>query len=255
MDILNINWKNYADMAKEEPTNPQGMKEDFLAHALPIFASIPWTRNSNNKILIKETLQPLLNSTIPIKTPNGNITGANLISLMSFIYRVNRSKFLSKSMTKDPIFGTFTPLVMYANKLYNDIGYGEYVREDNNWVRLVLGNKMLGDIVTVHKAPVLDIKKINSLREATLVYASGAKQGQKAPVTLNKMRIKMIDKVNYPVAAMFMYLQIWLANSQLRNKDAMILDPINWGNVPEAIDAEIAIKVATKVATDVEDIL
>ena len=245
MDILNTNWKNYADIAKSDATNNQGVDSNFLEHCLPVFASIPWIRNSDNKILIKETLKPLQNASIPIKTPNGNIEAKNLISLMSFVYRVNRSKFLSKSMTKEPKLGTFTPLVMYANKLYNNIGYNEYLVEDNAWVRVVLGNKMLADIVTVTEAPELNAAKVADLRDMTLTYASGAKQGEVAAVTLNKMRIKQIDKVNYPVAAMYMYLQIWLANSQLRDKEAMILDPINWGSTPEAWDAEPTLNAPT----------
>lgn len=239
MDILKTNWENYAKLAKEDATSNQGVDSNFLDHCLPIFASIPWQRNSDNKILALETLKPLYGTSVPIKTPNGTITGGNLVNLLSFVYRVNRSKFLSKSMTKDPKFGTFTPLAMYANKLYNNIGYDEYVVENNDWVKLILGNKMLGEIVTVTEAPTMDAETIASLREATLTYKSGAKMGQQAPVTLNKMRIKSIDKVVYPVAAMYMYLQIWLANSQLRDTEAMILDPIHWGNVPDAIDAEV----------------
>jgi len=238
MDILNTNWKNYADLASTNPTDAHGLKEDFLAHCLPIFASISWVRNSDNKIDVQTTLQPLQKSTIPIKTPNGNITGENLISLMSFIFRINRSKFLSKSMTKDPIYGTFTPLVMYANKLYNNIGYDEYEVKNNAWVALILGNKMLAEILKIEIVPKLDIKKVASLRDATLTYASGAKAGQMAAVTLNKMRIKSIDKQSYPPAAMYMYLQIWLANSQLRDTKAMILDPTDWGKIPDSWDGD-----------------
>lgn len=253
MDLLNTNWENYAALAKQDATDNQGMDSNFLDHCLPIFASIFWQRDSNNKILAKETLQPLFKSEIPIKTPNGNITGKNLVSLMSFVYRVNRSKFLSKSMTKEPRLGTFTPLVMYAHKLYNNIGYDEYLVEDNAWVRILLGNKMLADIVTVTKAPKLDATKVASLRELTLTYASGNKQGEVAAVTLNKMRIKAIDKDKYPVAAMYMYLQIWLANGQLRDKDAMILDPLNWGNIPDAWDAEPSTSPRTKGKKTTED--
>lgn len=257
MDILNTNWKSYASMAKDNSSDAHGLKEDFLAHCLPIFASIPWVRNQDNKIDVQASLQPLLNSPIPIKTPNGKITGENLVSLMSFIYRINRSKFLSKSMTKDPIYGTFTPLVMYANKLYNEIGYGEYERIDTNWVRLILGNKMLGDTLKVYTPPELDEAKIITLRDAALTYASGAKQGEKAKVTLNKMRIKSIDGFQFPTAAMYMYLQVWLANSQLRDTSAMILDPLNWGSVPDAWDAEPTVNPTNsmKMAADDEDLL
>ena len=256
MDILNTEWENYAALAKEEPTSNQGVDASFLDHCLPIFASIPWTRNpTTNLILVKESLEPLYKSNVPIKTPNGIIRSTNLIHLMSFIYRVNRSKFLAKSMIKDPRLGTLTPIVMYANKLYNNIGYDEYEVKNNNWVKIILGNKMLADIVNVIEEPNLDATKVASLRENTLKYASGAKAGQQAPITMNKMRIRAIDETTYPIAAMFMYLQVWLANSQLRDKDAMILDPIHWGNVPDAYDAEIPSAMNSVAIDDGLDIL
>ena len=67
------------------------------------------------------------------------------------------------------------------------------------------------------------------------------------------MRVKSINGTSYPVAAMYMYLQIWLANSQLRDKEAMILDPVNWGNIPDAWDTEIASSPVNRGKTPSED--
>jgi len=246
--MINIEWKNYAIQAQTDKTDTHGYNDEFLNHCLPLFASIPLKRNSDNLISAVDSLLPYWeDDTLVIKTPNGNMNGKNLIYLMSFVYRVNRSKFLKQAMTKDPRLGTFTPLPMYAQKLYNDIGYGEYDRVDDSWSRLMLGNTVLGEIVTVKSNPVIKIEDIAGLRKTALTYSSGVNKGKQARITLNKMRLKTIKAQPYPVAAMYMYLQVWLANSQLRDKDAMILNPVKWGNIPSAWDAEITAAPVTKV--------
>ena len=251
--MINTNWKNYAELAKTDKTDNHGYKDDFLNHCLPLFASIPLKRNADNLISAADSLLPYWkDDTLTIKTPNGKMNGRNLINLMSFVYRVNRSKFLTQAMTKAPRFGTFTPLPMYAHKLYNDVSYGEYARVDDIWTRLMLGNTFLAEIVTVESNPKILPSKLRELRKAALTYSSGVNKGKEAKITLNKMRVKSINGTPYPVAAMYMYFQVWLANGQLRDKEAMILDPVNWGNVPDAWDAEIAAPV-NRVKTLMED--
>ena len=45
-----------------------------------------------------------------------------------------------------------------------------------------------------------------------------------------------------------MILQLWLAHPTIRNTDRMILDPYNWGRVPEPLD--ITMQEISKIKTE-----
>ena len=231
MDFNELNDNIKLAMSKEITWKPK-LSDEFLNHCLPVLASIPLVTNASGKLDPKLIMQDL-DTGNKFTTPNGLITGYNLRFLISFIYKCPRGDLLPGSQTKYPTLAALTPIVLYANKLYNNIAYSQWDKSSFN-MPLFLGYKL---------QPILEVKDnpidydVLELRKVALAYGSTAKKaGELAPVTGYKMNLKEIDNTKLPMIAMMMYLQVWLANAAIRNTDSMILDPVDWDNIPEAVD-------------------
>ena len=151
-----------------------------------------------------------------------------------------------------PKYGLFTPLVLYAHKLYNNIGYDRWDTTPNPYLHAFLGTTLYEAFVTAitngRPAFLKDKTEIKELRKIALTYKTGAKQGQQDKATSHRCNLQTLDirtkegtkPMNYSKYAVMSFLQLWLCNAQLRDTDAMILDLYDWGNIPKGYDAVVA---------------
>jgi len=246
MNLINIDFKNLMleyktwENAKKEkltdkkynPSFSQLLNEGFLYNTLPYLASIPIIRNENNLLDANKMIESIQGEG-EINTPNGRVDKEWLYNLFSWIYYVNRSEFI-KNMTKNPTFGSLTPLPMYAMKLHHNIKYNEW---DKGCVHLAgfLG-RFLKPLLDITEYPKF-IHDISEVRKLMLTYGSGKREGQMDKLTAFKANtVYGVDGKPVHSTAARMLAQTWLANSSIRKPGIMILDPIDWENVPEAID-------------------
>ena len=238
MDITKIDYLQYATNAENVYKNklkwkPQ-LPDYFLDHTLPILSSVP-LEYENGLINTNKTIKSLEKIDV-INTPNGKMTGKNIMYLIKFLYYQSRSELLPVPQNKAPRLAALTPLMLYAHKLYNEIPYSKWSKSPGHGVTSVLGVRLM---------PILEIKElptdynVNELRELALTYKSGKRAGQLAPITAYKCNLRRIGNMDLPNIAMIMILQLWIANASLRNTESMILDPVNWDNIPEPIDVTI----------------
>ena len=88
---------------------------------------------------------------------------------------------------------------------------------------------------------------VGKFRDIALTGRSGRSAGVKEAVTSTKCNLKTLPtrssgdvvEKRYNQNAVRMYLQLWIATNQCRDTTSMILDPINWDNVPEPYDTSI----------------
>ena len=246
----NINAKQVR--AKNLEWTPD-VDEEFLNHVLPILASIPLLRNESNKIDADKILT-MLNTDNIIETPNGKMTGRNIRFLIGFLYQQPRGSLIKGAQIKSSTLASLTPLVLYANKLYNDVKYSEWERSAPS-MNIMLGYT-LQPILEVTSPLALTQDEVLELREQALTFKTGAKKGTMSSLITYKMNINKINEVEYSKIPLFMYLQIWLANAEVRNIDSMILDPFDWDNVPEALDAALSsVLVAKSTFSDYSDLI
>lgn len=236
MSVLKLNYEelcNTAEKAKKAKIRYKpGLSSTFLPHILPILASVK-LETKNGKISSKDTFSGLLDYEY-IETPNGEISGINVQYLIRFLYLVNRGDLIYGSQINNSTLAAFTPLMLFAHKLYNNVPYSKWDKEDKA-IKGFLG-PILEVILEVKNAPELTIDKINTYRNMALTFKSGAKAGTIDKLTNYKCSISTLEDIPYPRTAIMMYLQTWLANAAIRDTNSMILDPINWDVVPEALD-------------------
>lgn len=236
--IEQISWGKHLTELEVSGNSDVSLKtsDDFIPLTLPVLASIPLVYNDKGLVSTSQTIQKLKN-TGTITTPNSLMSGANALDLLRFITTVPRSKLQKSAFNKLPTYGTFTPLFLYAHKLYNNVPYNKWDRSDE-LLKPILG-VMLRDILDTPKelAELIDIEE---WREKAGLFKSGKHMGECAALTTFKMNLNgvIINDAYYkvPKAALFMKLQMWIAHASLRKPDIMILDPFDWDIVPEALD-------------------
>ncbi len=126
------------------------------------------------------------------------------------------------------------PLWLAAYKEYKNIPYSAWVRD--GVIRHMVGVDFYDEILKIPNDFKLNIEDVPRLRKEALTFKSGL-----APITSPvKKGFYMTESwrvpINSKVAAV--YLQIWLANVQVRHPN-MILDFDNWDNMPEPFDTEL----------------
>jgi len=205
----------------------------FLYNAIPVLASIPVHRNKDGLLDAQVMLGLLNDEKAKIKTPNGEMPANQVYALLRLLWKINRSEFVG-SMTKFPTLASLTPIPMYAMKLHHNIKYDE-------WDKKAPGiGAFLGPYLQILK-DIDELPKLNdsiaNIRELMLRYKTGQRAGTMESLLSNKGNAvydtqgQLIPKVVCQMLA-----QTWLANVAVRKPGIMILDPINWENVPEAID-------------------
>jgi hypothetical protein len=261
MSILTIDFKEHADNAQTAYTT-KGIKwkpsfaDSFVDHTLPILASVKLEYTAG-KVSSLDTFTGITD-TKTIETPNGTIASSNVLQLIRLLYFTKRGGFISASQIRKPRLATFTPLMLYAHKLYNEVPYSAWDRSDKR-MYLFLGNT-LDLILEVDSLPDLTIDKLLEYRKEALTYKSGAREGKMEQAFNYKCGVKFIEDIAYSIPVIQMMLQLWLAHSSVRNTESMILDPLDWDNVPEALDAVAPLPVIhqndkiSKVVKDFENI-
>ena len=246
MSITTINFKDHYTNAKKNHENKEfkwkpAFAPSFLDHCLPILSSIKLETEAG-QVSATDTFKAL-SSTEIVKTPNGEMSGSNIAWLLKMLYFTKRAQLIPASQIRDSRLATFTPLALYAHKLYNDVQYSSWKREDKA-LPLFLGST-LDLILEVDSLPNLDIDQILEERKNALTFKSGAKQGTQEKAYNYKCGITTLNDIALPRPVIMMKLQLWLAHASVRNTESMILDPLNWDNVPEALDTIATLPVLT----------
>lgn len=177
-------------------------------------------------------LETMRNIPEVIKTPYGNLSKANFRAIIRILNFVPRSYTLPGRAADHPQWSQLVPLWLAAYKHYKNINYNSWIRDSG--IQHMIGEDLWEEIKEIPEDFVMDVSRIKELRNKALTNKMGTAK-LTSPV---RKSFNMTDtwkiKLNSKVGAM--YLQIWLANVQLRHPD-MILDPIDWDRVPEAYDA------------------
>lgn len=151
--------------------------------------------------------------------------------------RITRSLLLP-SQTKHPQYAQFTPLILMGFKLYKDISYQswkglqhiEYILEPKLLEAVSLSSEQLEVIGSLGSDRLLEI------RTQGLMNKSGKNQGELKPAesTWALTGIKDTELGTLPKLTQSMLTQIWIAHPSKRTQ-YMILDPLNWDNMPPAL--------------------
>jgi len=227
--------------------------KDFVHASLGILAKIPLVYK-NSKVSTTNTLKAIKGTTID------GIAGEDFLDAVLFFRRVPASKYMQ--VGKEPKFGSFTPKLMYAHKLYNDVPYEMWDKEDP-YLKTALGygldwllevhqhipssfrEEVMGEIAAYREAALINKKE--GLPDKVLSASGYA-------IALWKIcRVPSLELVSKELAgnnANFwrMLLQLWIANPSNRIVDIMILDPWDWDVVPGPVDIVYADLLVTKVA-------
>ena len=162
------------------------------------------------------------------------------------LYNVPRSKFI-KSMAKNPIYSSLTPMLMYAMKLKYNIEYEDWDKKDE-YIKFALGKFMEGLVeyqgikgISGWEKKYPSSSDVEKYRDVFLT----TKAGKKGSITSYRLCSKLMTIPEslaeetgevLPHCGAYMLLQIWLCNASLRIEDVMILDPYNWDKIPKAHD-------------------
>lgn len=163
--------------------------------------------------------------------------------------RIKRS-LLVKRQIANPKYSSLTPLILMGFKLYQGVKYQEwqnlrdliYILEPELFLALDLD---FTNYCNLGSARLLEI------RNQGLTQRSGTKVGQlKNPEnTWSLTGIKDTELGPLPKLAQTMLTQIWLAHPKYRD-NYMILDPLNWDNMPEPlITADVFTKQQPQINT------
>lgn len=151
--------------------------------------------------------------------------------------RVKRS-LLIPVMSKAPEYGTLTPLILMGQRRMCGVDYEqwrglphlEYVLEPRLLEAVALSESDLQLIGSLGSNRLLE------LRDQGLMQVSGAKAGQmkKPETTWSLTGMQGTEIAHLPKLTQTMLTQIWLAHPSLRTP-YMILDPLNWDNLPSPL--------------------
>ena len=252
MKITNIDWNTLAENAElnlELNNKNWSFLQPFYLisfdHLLPVFAAVPLIRNSKNKISATETLK---NMPDVVDTINGPITKNTVMNMLKLIYHAPRSKLLLKPQNKEPRFGSYTPIFMYAHKLHNNVMYEEWDKDDK-WLKFLLGRQLEWLLHFDRDIKiVLNDAEFEHNREVMLTTKTGLNAGNQAALTAYKCNAKHVrveteggwDYIPMPKMALIMLMQTWICNASVRyTSGCMILDPYNWDAIPVARDTSI----------------
>jgi hypothetical protein len=150
--------------------------------------------------------------------------------------KLSRGKLIQKqSSPQGSQYGALVPLVMAGFKKYQNIAYGRWSREDIKYVV----DKNLAQAMMVTEVPELSVSRLLEIRELGLTAKSGRTEGQvKNPLSTWALTgIQDTELGHLPKLAVTMLTQIWLAHPSIRN-EYMVLDPLNWDNIPAPIVAQ-----------------
>ena len=232
---MNINWSDHLHNLRADSKYTPKLPPNTIDHCLPIISAVKLIKTSDGLYCSSRTLQPLIDfPTMEIKHPNGTITAKEYLSMLTFLGEINRSK-LVPSMGKNSRLGSLTPLGLYAYRFNFDVPY-EAWDKSSKYFNIYLG-KFLIPIKELVEVPCLTNEDIVELR---LEMQTVRTTGELKKNTAYRAPIKFIKGIEIPAPAVYMLLQLWIANAEHRNTSSMILDPLNWDNIPKPHDSVVA---------------
>jgi len=160
--------------------------------------------------------------------------------------KLSRGQLIQKqSSPQGAHYGALVPLVLAAFKKYQNISYSRWSRDDIKYVV----DKNLAQAMMLTEVPQLSLERLLEIREIGLTAKSGKTEGQtKNPLsTWSLTGIQDTELGHLPKLAVTMLTQIWLAHPTIRN-EYMVLDPVNWDNVPQPLVSNDIFKPAAPVA-------
>lgn len=162
-----------------------------------------------------------------------------LIGILAIFMSSDRKIFLKSQTNKEEApYAKLTPLFMYAYKIYHNIPYSEWFREE---VELVVEKTLADAMVT--ELPDLSKEDLNFYKKDALLVKSGEKAGQVRSSISTYILYPKGDSPLYPLNSLSraMLCQTWLAHPDNR-QSMMVLDPDDWDNMPEALVASKVLK-------------
>ena len=211
--------------------NKLHLKSWFIPQALARLNELQLSR-VNDKIDAKELLRQIMD--YPDK----------LAIWMLFVFATRGSILASpQTVVTRRDYCTLTPLVMYAFKLYRNVAYSAWDRSTiSSVVAPALVEAMLFDKV---------VEVTPELQEEALTYKTGAKAGTKELSTNYKLTLPLsYRQLDMPKLAGYMYLQTWCAHPTIRSS-AMILDPLDWDNMPKPL---VPVDIEDKAQHNISDL-
>jgi len=208
----------------------------FIEHLIALYATYPLVRNKDNLISMSKTFFALPEEHV---TSEGTFTKQQLIDYLWVCSKLPRSVLVSK-MGEYPLYGSLTPLFMYAHKKFNGVKYSEWDNTDTH-INIALG-LFLGKAMDFNKKyPHIQLDTTAMLRKS---LANGNVYTKYIPnlsytSTMDPVDGEAAESIKYPREWLIMHMQFWLANESKRNSSYMLLDTHKFGIVPKALDAPV----------------
>jgi hypothetical protein len=229
MLIRSVNFKDWLNNLEVSKTWKPDVGDEFLDKVVAAFAASTPVKNERGLYSMLKTMEKVQKD----KKTIADMSPLNYAHMVKFIYLCTRGKLL-KNQNRNSRLATYTPLFMYAHKLYNDIPYEMWDRTDKD-IKFALG-KGLESLLKIDREEKLEKYDVAELRTKALTPSTSTKLH---PITGYNCNLTKIGGVTVGKDAVRMLLQLWICNSGSRTPNAMILDPYNWDNVPESLDAGV----------------
>jgi hypothetical protein len=155
------------------------------------------------------------------------------IGMWKVVHKLRRSALVkSQSTAEYANYSTMVPLIMSGLKKHQDIPYSRWSKEN---LHLVMEPSLLEAATCVVPSDITT-EHILEARETGLTVKGGPNAGKvNNPITTWRlMGIQHTSLQGLPVLTQTMLAQIWVCHPSLRSK-YMILDPMDWDNIPDSI--------------------
>lgn len=157
-----------------------------------------------------------------------------------FLMMDGRSEYLEKMGNGEAKkYCTLVPLIMYAHKLYNNVDYSRWERES---LHFVVNEALCEAMLT--ETPQLTTQRLIELRNIGLMQAGKARS---ATSTYSLYRLGETELAECNTLVKIMLCQTWAAHPSNRTK-YMILDPMNWDQMPTPLVDTNIFKMPTPVS-------
>jgi hypothetical protein len=227
---------------------------------LSLFAHIPLVREETGQLYsVSKTLEALWQMKSLVTKQGETLDPVFLAHLVNFMGKANPGEIAGKGSMTDKTSG-FVPKFLYAHKLYNDIPYEAWDKEDSR-MALALGKGLefilpARDIFTPEVIEKYIAPNVAKLRDAGLTNKEGVTKGASTygmltaaiDALVSSIVVEDDEEAENLVANLLknralvtntfrILLQTYMANSVKRSPN-MILDIHNWDNMPESIDVD-----------------
>jgi hypothetical protein len=195
----------------------------FLEHSVPYLAAIPRVSSKPSECL------KALNSGGYVEVNGAKYPNSQLRALILLISNINRGDLMKGKQTANPRFAALTPMVMFAMKSYHKIPYS-YWQESDECMVYFLGRQLYDAISKLpEKDKIPSMPNILKFRNE-FIAAKGAQSWDANGVSMWAQRAGI---GSIPMFVRHMLFQTWVACEDLRDEEAMILDPYDFDNIPK----------------------